>query len=349
MREQLSDGGEKTYAPPERWYLFSAIGLSQVSDTMQNPINTWGNQNPEGVFDKTILQGRPVIRQQEVLENDQNIGDVKHLQDTLFHKGEAVFNVDDFEAEKNKRGSSYTIQDYAKEWLARKTPNVKRDTAAYQALEKEIVQQMGNAYALTQKETKKAAPKDDAVQENILNGQKAVEQVIKSHSDVKGAMYRDGIGSIDFIWGKEGDASKEYRGGYGISHIIAHRNAQGFDGVAIAKKMPEVIMTGKITLDSPYKVSIETDGYKAVLAKNKNGTPSDPWLLTGFNKIDKTKEVSSERREGFDSSTPTADTPTQTRRTGADTSSISIITQKAEKGNKPDELDGVNILWNFFE
>lgn len=197
---------------------------------------------------------------------------------------------------------------------------------------------MGNAYTLTQKETKKAAPKDDAVQENILNGQKAVEQVIKSHSDVKGAMYRNGIGSIDFIWGKEGDASKEYRGGYGISHIVAHRNAQGFDGVAIAKKMPEVIMTGKITLDSPYKVSIETDRYKAVLAKNKNGTPSDPWLLTGFNKIDKTKEVSSERREGFDSSTPTADTPTQTRRTGADTSSTSIIIPKAEKGNKPDEL-----------
>ena len=113
------------------------------------------------IFDKTILQGLPVIRQQEVLENDQNIGDVKHLQDTLFHKGEAVFNVDDFEAEKNKRSSSYTIQDYAKEWLVRKTPNVKRDTAAYQALEKEITQQMGNAYALTQKETKKAALKDD--------------------------------------------------------------------------------------------------------------------------------------------------------------------------------------------
>ena len=155
----------------------STIGLSQA-DTVQNPINTWGNQNPEGIFDKTILQGRSVIRQQEVLENDQNIGDVKHLQDTLFHKGEAVFNVDDFEAEKNKRGSSFTIQDYAKEWLARKTPNVKRDTAAYQSLEKEITQQMGNAYALTQKETKKAASRGGQEKNNIdSKNRKRTEEV----------------------------------------------------------------------------------------------------------------------------------------------------------------------------
>lgn len=48
------------------------------------------------------------------------------------------------------------------------------------------------------------------------------------------------------------------------------------------------------------------------------------------------KEVSSEYREEFDSSTSTTDTPTQTRRIRADTSSISIIFLKAEKGNKSD-------------
>lgn len=50
------------------------------------------------------------------------------------------------------------------------------------------------------------------------------------------------------------------------------------------------------------------------------------------------KEVSSEYREGFDSSTSTTDTPTQTRRIRADTSSISIIFLKAEKGNESDAV-----------
>ncbi len=104
-----------------------------------------------------MQQGRPVIYKGEVAEEDGNTEAVKKLQDTLYHKGEAVFNVDDFEAEKQKRGPQYTMQDYAKEWLARKAPGVKRDTAAYQALEKTVAQHMEAAYNLTQNGIKKAA------------------------------------------------------------------------------------------------------------------------------------------------------------------------------------------------
>ncbi|MGN0956678.1 transglycosylase SLT domain-containing protein [Megasphaera sp.] len=327
----------------------SAIGLSQA-DTVQNPINAWGNQNPEGVFDKTILQGRPVIRQQEVLEDDQNIGDVKHLQDTLFHKGEAVFNVDDFEAEKNKRGSSYTIQDYAKEWLARKTPNVKRDTAAYQALEKEITQQMGNAYVLTQKETKKATPESD-VQEEIAHGKRAMAVVLQTKRDVKAAMHRDDVGDIDFIYGTPGKGSK-FKKGYGIAHIKAKRDSENGSGIDTLNKLVEVIAKGTDTEiqhanggNGEYRLKIHYGGYTAILSSKTEKANS--WLLTGWE--DKKEAPVNARSEGYDSSTATTATPTLTRRSGeTGTSSTSIITQKAEKGNKPDELDGVNILWEFF-
>ena len=130
--------------------------LSNGADSMQ-PQTAGDTRNTETLFADTMQQGRPVIYKGEVAEEERNTGAVKQLQDTLYHKGEAVFNVDDFEAEKKKRGSGYTIQDYAKEWLARKVPNVKRDMAAYQALEKTVIQHMEAAYNLTQKDTKKAA------------------------------------------------------------------------------------------------------------------------------------------------------------------------------------------------
>ena len=118
---------------------------------------TGDTRNTPTIFTDTMQQGRPVIYKGEVAEEDGNTEAVKKLQDTLYHKGEAVFNVDDFEAEKQKRGPEYTMQDYAKEWLARKAPGVKQDTAAYQALEKTVAQHMEAAYNLTQNGTKKAA------------------------------------------------------------------------------------------------------------------------------------------------------------------------------------------------
>lgn len=135
--------------------------LSKVTGTMQSQTNAKANQNTEDFFTATIQQGRPVINELEVQEDDDNAKAVEELQHKLTDKGEAVFNAADFEAEKKKRGPEYTIQDYAKEWLARKTPGVKRDTATYRALEEEVARQMEAAYQMTQKDTKKAADNGD--------------------------------------------------------------------------------------------------------------------------------------------------------------------------------------------
>lgn len=298
------------------------------------------------IFDKTILQGLPVIRQQEVLENDQNIGDVKHLQDTLFHKGEAVFNVDDFEAEKNKRGSSYTIQDYAKEWLARKTPNVKRDTAAYQALEKEIVQQMGNAYALTQKETKKAALKDDVV---VTGDEFGEYKDLKELRDKAKAYYK-----------------KHLQGTYVQNPILGtiqlESNRVDFTRSGMGKMVATSAKEHKLLLVAHLKELIEnadsvtTNGN----VKNKRNASSYSYLhstaiingkkqniiITIFTDVNGNKyynhtlpdEEGTNKKEAL--SVPPAQATKNSNGIPAidRASSTSIISQKAEKGNNVDEL-----------
>ena len=64
--------------------------------------------------------------------------------------------------------------------------------------------------------------------ENIRRGQAAMEKVIAEQTDVMDAMHRDDLGSISFLWGEPGRGDR-FKGGWGVSHLIAHRNAQGYD------------------------------------------------------------------------------------------------------------------------
>lgn len=312
----------------------STIGLSQA-DTVQNPISAWGNQNPEGVFDKTILQGRPVIRQQEVLEDDQNIGDVKHLQDMLFHKGEAVFNVDDFEAEKNKRSSSYTIQDYAKEWLARKTPNVKRDTAAYQALEKEITQQMGNAYALTQKETKKAALKDDVktIKKSLLNLATKVWQNPRAQGKVTFYPSQKLKDKVKELFGH--DIDTVFITADDIRHIKSghseHEENRGQINLS-EQDIPDIYDVVN-DFDNATKLQSDAKGnQKIMFVKDVNGKMISLLIERGKHKA----QVKTAYKKQVQMSDVTSPEPNVLN--DSVPASTSIISQKAEKGNKPDEL-----------
>lgn len=49
-------------------------------------------------------------------------------------------------------------------------------------------------------------------------------------------MYREDVGDIDFVWGTEGCGAK-FKGGYGIAHIIAKRNAEDGSGKKTANKL----------------------------------------------------------------------------------------------------------------
>ena len=133
--------------------------------------------------------------------------------------------------------------------------------------------------------------------ENIRRGQAAMEKVISEQTDVMDAMHRDDLGSISFLWGEPGRGDK-FKGGSGISHIIAHRNAQGYDGEAVARKMVEVIAKGKLdkvdSVDKGSRAYLKHDGHTAVMSLYRDGE-RQTWLLTGWEDYkEKSPDVSSE-------------------------------------------------------
>lgn len=128
-------------------------------------------------------------------------------------------------------------------------------------------------------------------EENIARGSQAMEQAIQYHQDVPNAMFRDGVGWIDFIWGTEGvvKESGKTKGAKGVSHIIEARmrkdNLSYAEAVAfLTQQVPDIIANGRIERD--YEISgtraiaiIRTDGSEVHLIKKGS---DNAWLLTGF-------------------------------------------------------------------
>ncbi len=140
--------------------------------------------------------------------------------------------------------------------------------------------------------------------ENIQRGQEAVKNVIEQQADIIDAMHRSDLGSISFYWG-------DSKGG--IRHIIERRTAQGYDGKAIARQMPEVIARGKAgEIYGPpggERVNINFGDHTAVLSLHKFGN-RHTWLLTGW---ENHKEALSAAGEGYGSLGATRSGPMRTR------------------------------------
>ena len=64
---------------------------------------------------------------------------------------------------------------------------------------------------------------DGEVQANIENGINAINKVLDTKQSVPAAMTRPELGDITFDYGYEGDPNRNYKKGFGISHIIARR------------------------------------------------------------------------------------------------------------------------------
>lgn len=126
----------------------------------------------------------------------------------------------------------------------------------------------------------------DATAEEVA-GRAAMRQVLERGTDAPSAMFRRELGEIDFPWGEVGGVKPgdvRPTGGLGVSHLVAGRSAQGFDGQQVAMTMPEVLARGR--LGAPYgpagaqrrNVSLGPDA-EAVLSQG----PGNHWLLTGWN------------------------------------------------------------------
>jgi len=152
-----------------------------------------------------------------------------------------------------------------------------------------------------------------SVSENIASGKRGMEKVIRDHADVMDAMVRDDIGSVSFYWGTPGTGST-FKGGSGVSHIIAKRNSEGFNGEETARKMVDVIGLGNITkTEGPEKgirVTISKDGYSAVLSLYRMGE-KNTWLLTGWKDWDGNENSPGVNEEVYDSSKTTLPEPTR--------------------------------------
>ncbi len=93
------------------------------------------------------ITNRPTVKESEIEVSDEKAGDIEALRQALARKGEAVFNVEDYEKALQEQGDSYTVSDYAKDWMKQKFPNVARDNEAYREIERLVAEQMQAAIA----------------------------------------------------------------------------------------------------------------------------------------------------------------------------------------------------------
>ncbi|MDH2927890.1 LPD38 domain-containing protein [Lonepinella koalarum] len=171
-------------------------------------------------------------------------------------------------------------------------------------------------------------------QENIARGSQAMNMVIQQHSDVENAMFRQGVGWIDFIWGTVGRIrpNGKSKGAKGVSHIINKRmQADNMSREQVenflTQELPSVINNGDITEhrveEQSENIRIEHNGNVVHLVKEQG---KNAWLLTAF------ESHSVNQGTGVSSSDLRTNSPTPSRaEVGAD--GINNIQQRQQSVN----------------
>ena len=115
------------------------------------------------------------------------------------------------------------------------------------------------------------------------NPEGAIEKLLQEKSGyVSGAIYKEGIGDIDFIYGEPG------KNGYGLAHIIERRNQQGINGEEFVREIPELIKSGNVytQLNYPGRKYIVSGDKEAAVRLDWNGENRN-WLVTAYMKKNK--------------------------------------------------------------
>ncbi len=171
---------------------------------------------------------------------------------------------------------SHTISDFTKN-LELSAKNSKFSNAAMRKIE-EITQGVKSA---KENITKQEEALQDAITplkqfgknyaEFALKPKEALEKLLQEkNGQVAGAAFRDDLGGIDFVWGKDG------KDGYGLAHILEKREKQytrlGLNAEQIkertdelVKSIPEVIENGALFKDDLGRVSVELNDVKVGL------------------------------------------------------------------------------------
>ena len=124
-----------------------------------------------------------------------------------------------------------------------------------------------------------------------------------------------------------------------MSHLIAHRNAQGYDGEGVARKMVEVIAKWELdkidSVDKGSRAYLKHDGHTAVMSLYRDGK-RQTWLLTGWE--DYKEKAPGEIGSVYDGLNPTLSEATRFHpEEGAGASEISK--PQPEEKSKPEDAE----------
>ena len=123
--------------------------------------------------------------------------------------------------------------------------------------------------------------------QNIAEGKTAIETALSKRTSVPAAMYRRDVGEITIDYGKPGDPSRNFAEGFGLSHIVARRNAQGQNGEEFVREiLPEVLAKGRLSALRTSKIGdrraqVVYRGNVAILSLFRDQR-RETWVLTGF-------------------------------------------------------------------
>ncbi|WQS72713.1 DUF3519 domain-containing protein [Helicobacter pylori] len=184
---------------------------------------------------------------------------------------------------------SHTISDFTKN-LELSTKNSKFSNATMRKIE-EITQGVKSA---KENITKQEEALQDAITplkqfgknyaEFVLRPKEALEKLLQEkNGQVAGAAYRDDLGGIDFVWGKDG------KDGYGLAHILEKREKQYTTEQIkertdeLLKSIPEVIENGTLFKDDLGRVSVELNNIRVGLKNTwDNNNLNNHFVVTSY-------------------------------------------------------------------
>ncbi len=130
--------------------------------------------------------------------------------------------------------------------------------------------------------------------EFALKPKEALEKLLQEkNGQVAGAAFRDDLGGIDFVWGKDG------KDGYGLAHILEKREKQytrlGLNAEQIKertdellKSIPEVIENGALFKDDLGCVSVELNSIRVGLKNTwDNNNLNNHFVVTSYERDEK--------------------------------------------------------------
>ncbi|MFP6180076.1 DUF3519 domain-containing protein [Helicobacter pylori] len=124
--------------------------------------------------------------------------------------------------------------------------------------------------------------------EFVLRPKEALEKLLQEkNGQVAGAAFRDDLGGIDFVWGKDG------KDGYGLAHILEKREKQytrlGLNAEdELLKSIPEVIEKGTLFKDDLGRVSVGLNNIRVGLKNTwDNNNLNNHFVVTSYERDEK--------------------------------------------------------------